>query len=60
MNDQAYVDDIKMAFETGLDKGLNLAFDQILLGLQEAMEVLDDWEYADGLDLAIRIVKNLK
>lgn len=55
MNDQDYVDDIKTAFT----KGERVAFLKVQRALEEALKE-SDWETGEGLDLAIRIVKNLK
>jgi hypothetical protein len=57
MSDQEYVDDLKMAFTRG---EIN-ALDKVVARLDEALVACeDDWELGEGLDLAIRIVKNLK
>ncbi len=57
MNDQNYVDDIAMAFK----KGELAALDKVLKRLDQALTDLDDdFEMAEGVDLAIRIVKTLK
>ena len=57
MSDQEYVDDLKMAFTRG---EIN-ALDKAIAKLDEALVACeDDWELGEGLDLAIRIVKNLK
>lgn len=57
MNDQDYVDDIKMAFT----KGEINALVKVEAALQNALDALeDDFELGEGLDLAIRLVKNLK
>lgn len=57
MSDQEYVDDLKMAFTRG---EIN-ALEKVVARLDEAMvDIGDDFELAEGLDLAIRLVKNLK
>ncbi len=57
MSDQDYVDDIKMAFT----KGEINALVKVEALLSNALNDLDDdFELAEGLDLAIRLVKNLK
>ena len=57
MSDQEYADDLKMAFTRGEINALN----RVIGMLDEALNELgDDYELAEGIDLAIRIVKNLK
>ena len=57
MNDQDYVDDIAMAFK----KGRADAFIKVEAALLNALDdINDDFELGEGLDLAIRIVQNLK
>jgi hypothetical protein len=57
MNDQDYVDDLTMAFK----KGRADAFIKVEAALLNAIDDVEgDFEMAEGLDLALRIVKNLK
>ena len=57
MNDQDYVDDIAMAFKKGRIDALIKVEAALLNALEDAGI---DFELGEGLDLAIRIVKNLK
>jgi hypothetical protein len=57
MNDQDYVDDLTMAFK----KGRADAFIKVEAALLNAIDDVEgDFEMAEGLDLALRIIKNLK
>lgn len=56
MSDQKYVDDIKMAFT----KGEINALVKVEAVLHNALQETEDFELAEGLDLAIRLVQNLK